>query len=698
MPLNKKQFSMEVAGRALTLEVSDLAKQANAAVLGRYGETAVLATVVMTEKDKNGNYLPLLVDYEEKFYAAGKIIGSRYVRREGRPSEEAILSGRLVDRTIRPLFDQRIRREIQVVVTILAFDGENDPDFVALNAASTALAISDIPWNGPVSGMKIASVNGTLEINPAISKLKNEQPKFEAFFAGPKNRINMIELAGNEAEEPLVLSGFETVQKEINRLIDWQNEIAAKIGKPKTRLELTEPDAELQKKVKDFLADKLEKAVYRQSKTEYQSQIGDLLHAMTASLNEEDSKTDAEHIFEEELDRLVHKNILEKELRPDSRRIDEVRQLNGEVSLLGRTHGSALFSRGDTQSLSITTIAPPGAEQLVETMETTGKRRFLHHYNFPAYSVGEIGSFRGPGRREIGHGALAEKALKAIIPPFDIFPYTIRVVSETLSSNGSSSMASACAASLSMMDAGVPIKKPVGGIAMGLMYELDDKYKIVTDIQGPEDHHGDMDLKVAGTDAGVTAIQMDVKIPGITAKIFSDALAQAKKARLEIIGFIKTVLAEPRPQISKYAPIVLTIKIDPERIGEVIGPGGKVINGIIAATGGETTIDIEEDGKIFISGPTKELAEAALERVKSIVKTYKLGEMVDGKVVKILDFGAIVEFGNRDGMIHISELKDGYVKTVDEVLKMGQIVQAKIIRLDPDGRIGLSLKGIKNPA
>ncbi|MBI2591233.1 MAG: polyribonucleotide nucleotidyltransferase [Candidatus Brennerbacteria bacterium] len=694
--MNKQQFSIDIAGRTLTLEVSDMAKQANAAVLGRYGETAVLATVVMTEKDKNGNYLPLLVDYEEKFYAAGKIIGSRYVRREGRPSEEAILSGRLVDRTIRPLFDQRIRREIQVVVTILAFDGENDPDFVALNAASTALAISDIPWNGPVSGMKIASFNGSFEINPPINKLKNQDQKFEAFFAGPKDRINMIELAGNEAEESVVLQGFETAQKEINKLIEWQNEIKQKIGKSKTQLEFAKPDTELQKKVKDFLIGKLEKAVYQQSKTEYQNQIGRLLHEMTASLDEEDNKTDAEHIFEEELDLLVHKNILEKELRPDSRKLDEVRQLNGEVGLLARTHGSALFSRGDTQSLSITTIAPPGAEQLVETMETTGKRRFLHHYNFPAYSVGEIGSFRGPGRREIGHGALAEKALKAIIPPFDVFPYTIRVVSETLSSNGSSSMASACAASLSMMDAGVPIKKPVGGIAMGLMYETDSNYKIVTDIQGPEDHHGDMDLKVAGTDAGITAIQMDVKIPGITAKIFSDGLNQAKKARLKIIGFIKTVLPEPRPQLSKYAPIVLTIKIDPERIGEVIGPGGKVINGIIAATGGETTIDIEEDGKIFISGPTKELAEEALERVKSIVKTYKLGEMVSGKVVKILDFGAIVEFGNRDGMIHISELKDGYVKTVDEVLKLDEQVQAKIIRLDPDGRIGLSLKAIKN--
>ncbi|MEK7146927.1 MAG: polyribonucleotide nucleotidyltransferase, partial [Patescibacteria group bacterium] len=660
MPLNKQSFSIEIGGRNLTLEVSDLAKQANAAVLAKYGETAVLATVVMTKNDKNSNYLPLLVDYEEKFYAAGKIIGSRFVRREGRPSEEAILSGRLVDRSIRPLFDQRIRREIQVVVTILAFDGENDPDFAALTAASTALAISDIPWNGPVSGLKIAGFNNALEINPFISKLKNNKAEFEAFFAGPKNRINMIELNGSEAKETEVLSAFQTAQKEISRLVDWQNEIVAKIGKPKTGLELSEPNPELRKKVKEFLSNKLEQAVYQNSKTEHQNQIGDLQRELVAGLGEETDKAAVEALFEEELDKLVHKNILEKGLRPDNRKLDEVRNLYAEVGLLERTHGSALFSRGDTQSLSITTIAPPGAEQLVETMETTGKRRFLHHYNFPAYSVGEVGSFRGPGRREIGHGALAEKALKAIIPDFETFPYTIRVVSETLSSNGSSSMASACAASLSLMDAGVPIKKPVAGIAMGLMYDTDDNYKIVTDIQGPEDHHGDMDLKVAGTDAGVTAMQMDVKIQGITDKIFSGALEQAKKARLEILNVMKTALAEPRPNISKYAPIVLTIDIDPKRIGEVIGPGGKIINGIIASTGGETTIDIEENGKIFISGPTHETAEAALEQVRAIVKTYKLGEMVSGKVIKILDFGAIVEFGNRDGMIHISELKDGY--------------------------------------
>lgn len=704
MEIKKQKFEMEIGGRQLSLEVSDMAKQASAAVLGKYGDTAVLATAVMNNRDKEVNYLPLLVDYEEKFYAAGKIIGSRFIRREGRASDEAVLSGRLVDRTIRPFFDQRIRREIQVVVTILAFDEDNDPDFVALLAASTALGISDIPWNGPVAGVKISSFEETpekFEINPLISRLKRGNAKFEAFLSGPYDKINMLEISGNEVEEKILKSAFQESQTAINKLILWQKEIIAKIGQTKIQLKLTELDVELEKKVKEFLTDKLETAIYQSSKTERPSRLGKLKNELMEHLNEtaadKKMKEMADMIFENEIDRLTHKNILESGKRPDGRKLDEVRHLAGEIKLFERTHGSAFFSRGDTQSLSITTLAPPGSEQLVETMETTGKRRFMHHYNFPAYSVGEIGSFRGPGRREIGHGALAEKALKSIIPSKEEFPYTIRVVSETLSSNGSSSMASACAASMSLMDAGVPIKKPVAGIAMGLMYESENKYKIITDIQGPEDHHGDMDLKIAGTEKGVTAAQMDTKIEGINEKIFFETLEQAKKARLEILDFIKTVIAKPREQLSPYAPTILTLNIDPQRIGEVIGPGGKIINGIIAATGGQTTIDIEEDGHVFVANINSEMAKAAMEQIKSIIKTYKIGEIIEGKVLKILDFGAIVDLGGgRDGMIHVSELKEGFVKTVEEVVKTGDWVRAKIIRADPDGRIGLSLKRLND--
>lgn len=693
--LKGQKFSIDVNGKPLTLEVSELAKQANAAVLGQYGETVVLATVVMTPKDKDANFFPLVVDYEERFYAAGKIIGSRFVRREGRPSEEAILSARLIDRTIRPLFDHRIRRGVQLVITILSFDEENDPDFVAMMAGSLALAISDIPWNGPVAGIKLASFNNEVEINPLLSKTK-EGGDFEAFVAGPYNHINMVELGGNQIKESLAEKTFEIAQKEINRLIEWQKDIVKKIGKPKTNLGIADIKPEVKTKAEEFLGNKLEKIIYQPSKTERQSQLEELNEKLVEFINqtETDEKVLASvaEFFESEVDRLVHKNIIEAEKRPDGRKLDEIRPLTAEAGLFERTHGSALFVRGDTQALSLTTLAPPGSELLIETMETSGKKHFMHHYNFPAYSVGETGPYRGPGRREIGHGALAGKALKAVVPSLDEFPYTIRVVSETLSSNGSSSMASTCAGSLSLMDAGVPIKKPVGGIAMGLMSESDEKYKILTDIQGPEDHYGDMDFKIAGTDEGITAMQLDVKVNGLTLKIIRETMEQAKKARLQILEVMKKVISQPKESLSKYAPAILTFQIDPERIGEVIGPGGKVINGIIASTGGKTTIDIEENGKIFVSGPTKELAEAALNQIKSIVKTYTIGEIVEGKVVRIMDFGAIVEFDNRDGMVHVSELKNGFVKKVEDVVKLGDKVKAKIIRLDPDGRIGLSLK------
>ena len=544
MSLHRKQYSIDVAGRPLILEISELAGRANAAVLAKYGDTAVLVTTVMGVKDRDTDFFPLTVDYEEKFYAAGKIIGSRFVRREGKASDEAILSGRIIDRTIRPLFNHRMRRDVQVVITVLAYDEENDPDFPALIGASTALAISDIPWNGPVAGLKIAKINGDIAVNPKLNELKTPGVKLEVFISGLENKINMIELSGDEAEHGEIVEAFGTAQKEIEKLVDFQNKIACEIGKQKSEVYLVEPDAETKKAVKEFLADKLESVIYAPQDHKQHGKINDLKKEMTDLLKGRDFSEKqlqaVDELFEEEVNELIHKKILGEEARPDGRKLDEVRQLSSEVGLFKRTHGSALFMRGNTQALAVTTLGPPGASQLVETMETTGNRRFMLHYNFPKYSTGEIGSFRGPGRRDIGHGALAEKALRPLVPPQENFPYTIRVVSEILSSNGSSSMATVCAGSLSLMDAGVPLKKPAAGIAMGLITETRDRnpdpqawrrdkrqeprYKILTDIQGPEDHHGDMDFKIAGTADGITAIQMDVKIDGPTIEMLEKIL------------------------------------------------------------------------------------------------------------------------------------------------------------------------------
>ena len=721
MSLNRKQFTIEIAGRTLTLETSDLAGQANAAVLGTYGDTSVLVAITMGKEDRNTDYFPLMVDFEKKFYAAGKILGSRFVRREGRPSEDAILSGRLIDRTLRPLFDQRLRRDVQVVITVLSYDEENNAEFIGLITASAALAISDIPWNGPVAGVQLARFkDGKTEINPLNSSIKEkENLALEAFVSGAHDKINMIELAGNEAQEKEVVESFKVAYEEIKKLVAFQKDVVSKIGKKKVEIEFADI-SELKAKVKEFLKGKLEEAVYPVrsgslsnpsfslnagaasngvyvfGKTERQNNLDSLKKDLKAKLTEcgvEDSfigKVDA--IFEEELDALVHAKLLNEGKRPDGRKNDELRPLYGEVGLFKRLHGSALFQRGNTQSLAVVTLAPPGAEQLVETIELFYKRRFMLHYNFPPYSTGEVGRLGGPSRREIGHGALAEKALRSMLPSQDEFPYTIRVVSEILSSNGSSSMATTCASSLALMDAGVPIKKPVAGIAMGLMSDK-EKYKILTDIQGPEDHYGDMDCKVAGTTEGITAIQMDVKIQGIAADVLGEVFEQSKKARLEILSVMKTVIEKPRAETSVYAPSIISMQIDPEQIGEVIGPGGKVINGIISLTGA-LSIDVEQTGKVFVAGATKESAQAAAKQIESITRKFQLGEIVEGEIIKILDFGAIVDLGGgRDGMIHVSELKNGFVEKVEDVVRLGDVVRAKVVKVE-NGRIGLSLKAM----
>ncbi len=699
--VGKKEFSLEVAGKPFTFTVSRLAEQATSSIIGTYGDTSVLVTIVMGNNDREIDYFPLSVDYEERFYAAGKILGSRFVRREGRPTEDAILSGRLIDRTIRPLFNNKMRRDVQIVITVLSYDEQNDPDFVALTTASAALAISEIPWDGPVAGLKIAKrKTGEFVINPMIEELSKEgEFLFEAFVSGVEGKINMIELAGNETSEDDIVEAFNKASEEIKKIVAFQKDLVSKIGKPKVKVALVEPAPEVVAEVKEFLKDKLEAVLYIKDKAEQHKKQHELIADLKGhfELKGIEEWFGVELLVDEEIDAIVHKNVLEKDMRPDGRKLDEVRPLEAEVGLFKRLHGSGLFIRGGTQALAVTTLAAPGSEQLIETMEQSYKKRFMLHYNFPPFSTGEIGRVGAPGRREIGHGNLARKAISPMIPSKDEFPYTIRVVSEVLASNGSSSMATTCASSMSLMDAGVPLKNAVAGIAMGLMSIHNGPYKILTDIQGPEDHYGDMDCKIAGTSKGVNAMQMDVKVEGVTVQILKETLAQAKKARLEILEVMNKEIAKPRENVSDFAPVIMTLNIDPERIGEVIGPGGKIINGIIAETGA-STIDIEQSGLVFVAGPSRETTEAAVNIIKSITKEFQIGEIVEGPVVRVLEFGAIVDIGGgRDGMIHVSELKQGFVKNVTDVVKLGDVVRAKIVKVE-NGKIGLSIKALGEDA
>lgn len=679
MKITHKKYTFDFEGKPITMLFSPLADQANGAVIAQYGNTTVLATAVMGKKDESLNYFPLMVEYEEKHYSIGKILGSRYTRREGRSSDEAVLSGRMIDRTIRPLFNHAMRRKVQVVLTILEWGSHAEADMMTMLAASTALAVSDIPWNGPVAGVVI------------------DEPSFHAFVAGTEERVNMVELEGKEADEADIVRAFEKAQKQIAELAMFQKKIVKEIGKEKAEVALMEPDAELGKAISAFLKGKLGKAVFIKEKKEQYAAIAALKDELLAHLRErgaeEETLGGVEYFYEKELDALVHEKALKDGMRPDGRAFDEVRDLHAEVDLLARTHGSALFVRGNTQALGVVTLGAPDAYKLMETVEFSGEQRFMLNYNFPGYSVGEVGFFRGPGRREIGHGALAEKALKNLIPEKEAFPYAIRVVSEILGSNGSSSMASVCAGSMALMAAGVPMKKAAAGIAMGLMSDGGGNYKILTDIQGPEDHYGDMDFKVAGTKDGVTALQMDVKIEGATPEILKEALTQAKKARLHILEAMAKAIKEPRKELAPNAPLILTMRIDTEKIGEVIGPGGKVINGIREKTG-VVAIDIEDDGMIYITGDNRESAQAAYDQIKNIVKEFEIGELIHGEVIKILEFGAIVDLGGgRDGMIHVSELKEGFVKNVTDVVNMGDKVWAKVIKKER-GKLGLSMKGV----
>ncbi len=679
MNLNRKKFETVLGDAKLQVEVSELAHQANSAVLVSHGDTVVLAATVMGHKETSLDYFPLTVDFEERFYAVGKILGSRFVRRENRPTENAILSGRLIDRTIRPLFDQRLRREVQVILTIISYDGIHSPDVVALFAASVALGISDIPWGGPVAGVRTSVTESA------------DGKTYASFFAGTESFINMIELEGKEVSEKVATDVFVSSQETIKQLVSFQKNIITEIGKKKQDVLEPETTPAVKELFTRFLDGKLEGALKNYTLYPLKEELFEYLKTTE---NAEAALRHGEHIFETVVDEFVHTYALKEGKRVDGRGFDEVRDLYAEVHMFERLHGSAVFMRGDTQVFAATTLGSPADEQLTEDISGVTKKRFMLHYNFPSFSTGETGRSRGPGRREIGHGALAHKAISQVIPDKEEFPYTIRVVAETLSSNGSSSQATICSTSLSLMDAGVPIKKPVAGIAIGLMTGEDGNYKILTDIQGPEDHYGDMDFKVAGTDAGVLAIQMDVKIGGISKEIFIEALKAGEKARMTILSVMNKTLSASRESVSKYAPLILKISIHPSQIGLVIGPGGKMINGIIADCGGDISIDIDEDGTVFVSGADSAMVKKALSTVQALVHEYSVGDVVTGPIIKLLEFGAIVDLGGgQDGMIHVSELKDGFVKKVEDVVHLGEVVTAKIVRSE-NGKIGLSLKAL----
>lgn len=693
--MEKKEYQLKIGDKIISAEFSNLAEQSNGSVIVRMGDTVVLASAVMGKEDRMDlDYFPLIVNYEEKYYAAGKIYGSRFLRRESRPSDSAILTSRLIDRTIRPLFPSNMRRDVQIVITCLSIDEENDPDILGIIAASLALGVSNIPWQGPISAVRISWLEETgFIINPIYKQ--REEASLNMVVSGPDNLINMIEAESKEVSEDIIKEAMRVAQKEIAELNKGLNNIISEAGSFKEEIVLKEYDKDIKEEVKNFLKNKLESALYIVDKTERDNKLfllkGELMDYLRSKDYSEGNLSDAKFILDQEIDDVVHKNILEKEKRPDLRKLDEVRPLDMAIDILPRPHGSALFMRGKTHVLSVVTLGSPGDVLLLQGMEISGEKRFLHHYNFPAYSSGEVGPLRGPGRREIGHGALGEKAILPMIPLQEEFPYTIRVVSEILSSNGSTSMAATCASSLALMASGVPVKEHVAGIAMGLIMGKEKEYKVLTDIQGPEDHYGDMDFKVAGTKNGTTALQMDVKMNGVESKILEEILDKAKDARLFILEKMNNVISEPRKNLSPFAPRIFTLKIKKEQIGSLIGPGGKIINKIIEDTG--AAIDINDDGTIFVTTPDEEKAKSAISRIKEVTKEFLAGELVQGTVSEIRDFGAIINLGGRkEGLLHISELAPRHVAKVEDVVHIGDALKLKIKKVEPNGKISLSLK------
>lgn len=684
--MNETIVSATVGGKKVEIKTGGFAEQANGSVFVQMGETVVMANATVSAQEREGlDYFPLMVEYEEKMYAAGKILGSRFIKREGRPSEAAILTGRLIDRSIRPLFDSSIRRDVQVVVTVLSIDQENDPDVLAVLAASSALAISDIPFEGPACVIRVAKVNGKMLVNPTVTE--REGAEFESMVSVANGKITMIETEGNEATDEDLKKAFDISVKEAEGLNKLQDQLVKKVGNKKFDVPAKEENKELKKKIEELASKKLEEAIY--GKDEVKNSIFDVKKEILDSLNEDDDKSLASDYFDKLNKKIIRNNILDKSKRPDGRKLDEVRKIDIETGVLPRTHGSAMFRRGMTQALTITTLGSTADAQVLDTMELDTQKRYMHHYNFPPYSVGEAKPMRGAGRREIGHGALAEKALVPVLPDKEVFPYTIRLVTEILSSNGSTSMASTCGSTLSLMDAGVPIKAPVAGISIGLVTSEDlKKYTLLTDLIGQEDFCGDMDFKVAGTKRGITAIQMDTKLKGVDKEVLKEGIDKAKQARLDILDIMQKALAAPRTELSKYAPRIEIFKIDPEKIRDVIGSQGKVINSIIGDSGVE--IDIEDDGTVTVCSANPEENKKAVDKIKAIVKEIEVGEAFEGKVTRVLNFGAFVELApGKEGMIHVSKISDSFVKDINTVVKIGDTLKVKVAEIDKEGRINL---------
>ncbi|KKP64314.1 MAG: Polyribonucleotide nucleotidyltransferase [Candidatus Nomurabacteria bacterium GW2011_GWF2_35_12] len=698
--MKKKEYSVEIGGKMLTAIFSDLTEQAHGSVILKYGETIVLATACMSKDRQEGlGFFNLTVDYLERFYATGKILGSRFMHREGKPSEDAILASRVIDRTLRPLFDQSIRHAVQVITTVISLD-ENDPTVLAINAASLALAVSDIPWAGPIGAVRIGKYNNDdLMINPSQAlRLDNTQYKFDLTICGKDGYINMIEASAHQIKEEELEEAFKKASEEITKLENFQKKIVTEIGVPKKVIEKEKVSEESVKLFNKEILPKMEDAIFTGSGKKRIDDLHSAWNKMAAEkYPERDDFVMEDNLFDSTENSILHEKAINNNQRADGRAMDELRDLyvqaGGISSIL---HGSGIFYRGGTHVLSVLTLAGPEEKLLIDGMESKEEKRFMHHYNFPPYSSGEVGRIGTTNRREIGHGALAEKALAMVLPTVSEFPYTMRLVSESMASNGSTSQASICASTLALMDGGVPIKAPVAGVAMGLMMgkisaRSGQEYKILTDIQGPEDHHGDMDFKVAGTREGITAIQLDVKVEGIPIKILGEAMKQSKKARIAILDKIEKEIPKPRTEISPNAPKILIIKIKPDQIGMVIGGGGKTIKEIKEKSGAEITI--EDDGTVYLTGKG-DSAELAKKVIEEMTHEFKVGEVLKGEVVRIADFGAFVRLNHfTDGMVHISEMVPFRVERVSDIIKDGMIVPVKIIKVDREqGKISLSIK------
>lgn len=693
MAEEKKVFSTEISGRPFKVEVGELAKQANGACLVQYGETSVLATATMSKEPKDLPFFPLTVNYEERLYAVGKIPGG-FIKREGRPSEKAILTSRLIDRPIRPLFPDGFRNDLQVISMVMSVDQDASSVIAAMVGSSLALGVSDVPFDGPIAGAIVGRVDGEFIINPTIEQ--QEQSDIDLTVAGTKDAINMVEAGANEVPEDIMLEAIMFGHEEIKRLVAFQEEVIKEVGKEKQEVKLFDLNQSLVEEVEQKAKSDLVKAIQVQEKHAREEAITEVKKEIVEQYENEETEEEKIKEVKSILDKLVKEEvrrlITKEKIRPDGRNPEEIRPLSSRVSALPRTHGSALFTRGQTQALSVCTLGALGDVQILDGLDLEESKRFMHHYNFPSFSVGETGPIRGPGRREIGHGALGERALEVVIPSEKDFPYTIRLVSEVLESNGSTSQASICASTMAMMDAGVPIKSPVAGIAMGLVKSGDD-YTILSDIQGMEDFLGDMDFKVAGTEKGVTALQMDIKIEGLSREILEEALSQAKIGRMHILKHMLDTIGEPKGELSQYAPKILTMKINPDKIRSVIGPSGKQINKIIEETG--VKIDIEQDGGVFISSTDSSMNEKAKKIIEDLVREVEVGETYLGTVRRIEKFGAFVElFKGKDGLVHISELAEERVGKVEDVVAIGDQILVKVKEVDNQGRVNLSRKAI----